>query len=79
MEIDRAIENLCQGKTVIIVAHRLGIVQSCDRIAVVEDKGISRVGTWADMIENNSYFKKAWSDYNESRSMQYSLQGGVEL
>lgn len=79
VEIDRAIENLCQGKTVIIVAHRLGIVQSCDRIAVVEDKGISRVGTWADMIENNSYFKKAWSDYNESRSMQYSLQGGVEL
>lgn len=75
-EIDRAIENLCKGKTVIIVAHRLGIVQSCDRIAVVEKSGISRVGSFADMKENSPYFVKAWQDYNAARNVRYSLKGG---
>lgn len=76
VEIDRAIENLCKGKTVIIVAHRLGIVQSCDRIAVVEKNGISRVGSFADMQENSPYFARAWRDYNTARNIRYSLKGG---
>lgn len=76
VEIDRAIENLCKGKTVIIVAHRLGIVQSCDRIAVVEKNGISRVGNFSDMKENSPYFAKAWQDYNAARNVRYQLKGG---
>lgn len=76
VEIDRAIENLCRGKTVIIVAHRLGIVQSCDRIAVVGDNGISRVGDFEDMQTNSPYFAKAWQDYNAARNIRYSLKGG---
>lgn len=76
VEIDRAIENLCKGKTVIIVAHRLGIVQNCDRIAVVEKNGISRVGSFADMKENSPYFKKAWQTYNAARNVRYQLKGG---
>lgn len=73
-EIDRAIENLCRGKTVIIVAHRLGIVRACDRIAVVEGGTVSRAGTFADMRENSRYFAKAWSDYNTARSIKYTLR-----
>lgn len=76
VEIDRAIENLCKGKTVIIVAHRLGIVQSCDRIAVVEENGISRVGSFSDMKENSPYFAKTWQDYNAARNVRYQLKGG---
>lgn len=76
VEIDRAIENLCKGKTVIIVAHRLGIVQSCDQIAVVEKNGISRVGNFADMQKNSPYFARAWKDYNTARNIRYSLKGG---
>ncbi|MDO4168954.1 MAG: ABC transporter ATP-binding protein [Lachnospiraceae bacterium] len=79
VEIDKAIENLCRGKTVIIVAHRLGIVQSCDRIAVVEKKGISRVGSFMDMKKNSPYFAKAWEDYNTARNIRYSLKGGGEI
>ena len=77
VEIDRAIENLCRGKTVIIVAHRLGIVQSCDRIAVVEGNGVSRMGSFEDMRENSPYFAKAWRDYNAARNIRYSLKGGA--
>lgn len=77
IEIDRAIENLCKGKTVIVVAHRLGIVQSCNRVAVVEKGTISHVNNWGELIEESSYFAKAWKDYNTARSMQYSLKGGA--
>lgn len=76
LEIDRAVDNLCRGKTVIIVAHRLGIVKSCGRIAVVERGGISRAGTFEDMIAHSPYFAGAWSDYNAARNIRYSLRGG---
>lgn len=77
VDIDKAIANLCKDKTVIVVAHRLGIVQSCDRIAVVENGTISRVGTWEDMLKNNTYFSKAWKDYNEARDICYVLKEGA--
>lgn len=78
IEIDRAIENLCEGKTVIIVAHRLGVALSCNRIAVVEGGGISRIGTWDDMLENSPYFARAWEQYQTARNMQYTLKGGKQ-
>lgn len=74
VEIDMAIENLCKGKTVIIVAHRLGIVMSCDKVAIVENGTISDVAHWETLFNRNSYFKKAWSDYNKARNMQYVLK-----
>lgn len=75
VEIDRAIENLCRGKTVIIVAHRLDIVQNCSRIAAVEKKGISRIGDFSDMKENSPYFARVWKDYNTARNIRYCLKG----
>lgn len=78
VEIDRAIQSLCQGKTVIIVAHRLGIVHQCDRIAVVEQGGISQVGPFQQLLEESPYFAKAWADYNAARNLQYSRKGGTE-
>ncbi|MDD3746528.1 MAG: ABC transporter ATP-binding protein [Anaerostipes sp.] len=75
LEVDKAIYNLCKGKTVIIVAHRLGIVQSCDRIAVIRNRTMEQVGIWDEMLDSNSYFKKAWRDYNEARQMEYCAGG----
>lgn len=78
LEIDKAMENLCRGKTVIIVAHRLGVVQSCDRIAVVERGGISGAGTFDELLQSSPYFAKAWRDYNAARNIRYSLKGGAD-
>lgn len=76
VEIDRAIENLCKGKTVIIVAHRLGVVKMCDKIAVVENHTVTSCGNHAEIRENNAYYRKAWADYEAARKIIYSLQGG---
>lgn len=77
VEIDKAIENLCKGKTVIIVAHRLGAVRMCDRVAVVENHTISVCGKHEEVLEKNTYYRKAWQDYLAARKVSYSLKDGM--
>lgn len=76
VEIDTAIKNLCKGKTVIIVAHRLGVVKMCDKVAVVENNTITSCGKHEEVLKNNNYYKKAWKDYQTARDITYSLKGG---
>lgn len=76
VEIDKAIANLCNGKTVIIVAHRLGITKDCDRIAVVEKGTVTDVAPHKDLLTQNDYFRKSWEDYTAARNIKYSAMGG---
>lgn len=75
VEIDRAIANLCKGKTVIIVAHRLSALKMCDRVAVVENHTITCVGTHEEVRANNDYYRQAWADYEKARNITYRLEG----
>lgn len=76
MEIDKAIQNLCKGKTVIVVAHRLSALKTCDRVAVVENHTITCVGTHEEVRQKNAYYRKAWADYEKARNITYRLEGG---
>ncbi len=75
VEIDKAIQNLCKGKTVIIVAHRLSAIKMCDRIAVVENRTVTCVGNHEEVRANNDYYRQAWADYKKARNMTYQLEG----
>lgn len=76
MEIDKAIQNLCKGKTVIVVAHRLSALKMCDRVAVVENHTITCVGTHEEVQKKNEYYRKSWADYEAARNITYQLEGG---
>ena len=76
MEIDRAIQNLCRGKTVIVIAHRLSALKMCDRVAVVENHTITCVGTHEEVRRQNDYYRTSWADYEAARSISYRLEGG---
>ena len=76
MEIDKAIQNLCKGKTVIVVAHRLSALKLCDRVAVVENHTITCIGTHEEVRKSNAYYRKAWEDYEKARNITYQLEGG---
>ena len=75
LEIDKAIYNLCKGKTVIIVAHRLGVIKMCDKVAVVENHTVTAFGTPSEVLKSNAYYKSAWLKFNEAREVTYSLKG----
>lgn len=76
VEIDQAIKNLCKGKTVLIVAHRLSAVKMCDKVAVVENGTITDVGTHEEVLAKNHYYRKAWHDYDASRNIVYGKKRG---
>lgn len=77
MEIDKAIKNLCKGKTVIIIAHRLSVVRMCDRVLVVEKNTITDIGTHDELLSRNIYYQKSWESYEASRNITYGKGGCI--
>ena len=56
-EVMSAIEAISQTSTVILIAHRLTSVKSCDRIVVMNKGEISSVGVWESLKENDPIFQ----------------------
>ncbi len=56
LEVERALEALTQGRTVIVVAHRLSTAQRCDRVAVVADGQILEIGTHDDLVSRGDAY-----------------------
>ncbi|MFA7385349.1 MAG: ABC transporter ATP-binding protein [Candidatus Paceibacterota bacterium] len=52
-----AIERLKEGRTVIIIAHRLTTVKNCDILYMFKEGRIVGSGTYKDLLERNSDFK----------------------
>lgn len=77
VEIDKAIENLCKGKTVLIVAHRLGAVKMCDKVAVLENGTVTSFGSHEAVLSESDYYQSAWRDYNAARAINYK-EGGIK-
>jgi ATP-binding cassette subfamily B protein len=48
--VERALEHLMTGRTVIVVAHRLSTVRRADRIAVVERAALVELGTHDELV-----------------------------
>jgi ATP-binding cassette subfamily B protein/subfamily B ATP-binding cassette protein MsbA len=51
-----AIEELMQGRTIFIIAHRLSTVRNCDRIVVLRDGQIAEHGTLPELLCKNGIF-----------------------
>ena len=49
--IQRALDELCKGRTTIVVAHRLSTVKNANKIAVVSDGRITELGNHNELVE----------------------------
>lgn len=58
--IQRALDSLCEGRTTLIVAHRLSTVKNADRIAVIADGKIKEYGTHEQLISENGLYSELY-------------------
>ncbi|RYZ60043.1 MAG: ABC transporter ATP-binding protein [Proteobacteria bacterium] len=54
--IQRAIEKLFSGRTLIVIAHRLSTIRRCDMIAVLEKGKILEMGNHGDLIQKQGKY-----------------------
>lgn len=65
--VKRALNALAeQGKTVIIIAHRLSTVREADTIIVLDEGRMIETGTHQQLIQTNGVYSKLWNEqYNQ--------------
>jgi len=54
--IQRSLDELCKGRTTIVVAHRLSTVKNADKIAVVSDGRITELGRHDELVALNGTY-----------------------
>ena len=59
--IQDALDILMEGKTVIIIAHRLSTVIKMDRIIVIEDGRVTAEGKHGDLIQQGGRYQTLWN------------------
>ncbi len=66
--IQQALAELCRGKTVLMIAHRLSTVVSADCICVVDAGRIVEQGTHAELVAAGGLYARMWEEYRQSVS-----------
>lgn len=66
--VQRAFERLSEGRTVIMIAHRLTTVRHADRICVWQEGQIAESGTHEELLEQKGLYEKMWRDYQTTVS-----------
>ena len=74
--IQKAFARLTQGKTVIMIAHRLSTVVSADQIIVLAEGRVAEQGTHEELVSRNGLYAKMWKDYNQA--VQWKISAGEE-
>ena len=64
--IQKAFEELTEGKTVLMIAHRLTSVVNTDCIIVMDKGKISEKGTHKELLRKNGLYSKMWKEYQKS-------------
>jgi len=59
--IQRGMETLMTGRTSFIIAHRLSTIRRADRILVIENGGISEMGSHAELLRQRGHYYRLYT------------------
>ena len=59
--IQNALDELCKGRTTIVVAHRLSTIRSADTIAVIDGGKVTQKGTHEKLLKEEGTYKDLYS------------------
>lgn len=59
--IQRSVARLVEGKTLIVIAHRLSTVKNADRLYVIKDGNIEEQGTHDELLAKGGLYSSMWA------------------
>lgn len=76
--IQRALVTLTQGKTVLMIAHRLSTVIGADAICVIDSGRLVEQGSHEELLEHDGLYARMWADYQAAAQWRISAvcEGG---
>ena len=73
-KVQKAFSALSEGKTVIMIAHRLTTILGVDKIYVVKDGEIAESGTGSQLLQQKGDFSRMWDNYQTSVQWKVSKE-----
>ncbi len=73
--IQQALLKLMEGKTVLMIAHRLTSIVDADTILVINNGKIAEQGTHNQLLNNKGIYSKMWNEYRQS--VNWTIGGEV--
>ncbi|APR81398.1 Transport ATP-binding protein CydD [Minicystis rosea] len=70
--IQEALSELCEGRTVLVVAHRLSTIATADHIVVLDGGRVSAQGTHAELLRRSALYQRLWKSHSEA--LDWSLE-----
>ncbi|HQQ39922.1 MAG TPA: ATP-binding cassette domain-containing protein, partial [Clostridia bacterium] len=58
--IQHAFEELSEGRTTLVIAHRLSTVKHADEIVVLDEKGVRERGTHEELLKRNGLYAQLY-------------------
>ena len=72
--IQKALKNLTDHKTVIMIAHRLSTVVTADKILVLDSGRLVEEGSHAELLAKGGRYARMWNEYNQAVSWKIGFE-----
>ena len=78
--IQQGMETLMNDRTSFVIAHRLSTIKRADRILVIEDGGISEMGTHAELLRAKGHYYRLYTrQFRKEMEEEYDLYRMAKL
>ncbi len=67
--IQQSLEELCRGRTTIVVAHRLTTIKNAGEILVVTDEGIAERGNHEELLAKDGIYAGLWNGVTKGEKL----------
>ncbi len=73
--IQKAFAQLTEGRTVLMIAHRLSTVVGADKILVLNEGKVVEEGSHDALVKANGLYARMWADYQQAILWKISSEG----
>ena len=74
VEMQKAIDTLIKGRTVITIAHKLKTIMNANRIIVLDDGQVKEQGTHDELIRVDGLYARLWKIQESTFWMEFMME-----